>query len=245
MKIFIALLCMAAVANAAFEVTRGTIINRSVAGETCTADDYGFKCASCFSVLTCNGAENLANQTCPTTDKYCDSALNACTATKPADCEMTTSDFNCIGEGAFPNPNNCQTYFFCSAAKADAVTWECPANYVYDALNGFCKRKVYAADCVVIKCITANTFVAHTGNPNFYAFCNADLKPLLFQCPKNKQYSSGCKYVCKTAGYHMGSTKDEAYLCSKNGAKWDQSIYTCPATYEYNASFNCVKSPTV
>lgn len=200
------------------------------------------KCDTCYKYLVCNGETQLGNGTCASPNSFCDAASNTCTNVKPASCDTSiTADFNCPEEGFFPNPSKCETYYFCDSAKK-AELWECPANYVYDAVNGACKRKVYATDCVLMTCKTANTFVVHTGNPNFYAFCNAELTPTLFKCPNNMQFVTGCKYVCKTEGYHAGSSKSEVFHCSKSGLTWVQNIYKCPTGYEYNASFTCVKA---
>lgn len=40
--------------------------------------------------------------------------------------------FVCFTVGYFPNPGNCQEYYYCSAEDANAVTMNCPPNYVFD-----------------------------------------------------------------------------------------------------------------
>lgn len=252
MKAFVVLLCALGVAHAAIDITRGVRISARADEDTsagtpaaavaCAEGDVGMKCNTCTTTLVCNGATELGNSTCTGNNAFCDPVTNSCVKDKPASCDAAGTDFKCPDEGFFPDPKNCQLYYFCDEAKT-AELWECPPKYVYDALKGFCKRQVYTADCVTIKCTAANTFVVHKVNPNFYAFCDSTLTPNLFKCPKNQQFNSGCKYICKSEGYFEGSTKSQAFHCSKSGVNWVQKIYDCPVGYEYNASFNCVKSP--
>lgn len=240
MKPLIALLLLVAAANAAFpRMIPGTMISRTAADVKCETEDYGFKCSSCYSAMACNGGENMGKITCPLSEKYCDTKLNICTAERPKGCKVDFP-FTCTSEGFFPHPTNCQVYFFCPAPVVEAVAYECPVNYVYDTLSGFCKEMVSDADCVIIECTPQNTFITHPINPNFYAFCNVDLQPILFQCPKNKQFvSQGCKYVCTSAGFHMGSTNNEAYVCTTSGAEYVRTILNFADGFEPNDTFNC------
>lgn len=242
MKLFIALLLLlVAVANAAFpRRTRGTIISRKAATEIqCQPNDYGFKCNSCYSAVACNGGENVGKITCPLSEKYCDPQLNSCTDKRPTGCNVDFA-FTCTSEGFFPHPTNCQVYFFCLAPNADADVWECPANYVYDTLTGYCVEMVSDADCVIIECTRQNTFITHPTNPNFYAFCNANLQPILFQCPKNKQFvNPECKYVCTSAGFYLGSTNNEAYVCTTSGTEYVRTILNFADGFAPNETFSC------
>lgn len=248
MKLFLGVVVCALVAvsqvQAVADLTRGSLISgRAGTPINCVAADVGLKCDTCNSYLVCNGATALGNGTCEAPNSFCDTATNACTSVKPASCATAPTNFKCPAEGFFPDPVNCQTYYFCDSAKA-AQLWECPTNYVYDALNGACKRRVSAADCVVMKCVTAGTLIVHKANANFYAFCGSDLVATLFQCPLNQQFASGCKYVCKKEGYSAGKTAAEAFHCSRNGVNWVQTIFNCPTGYEYNDKFTCVKAAT-
>lgn len=207
----------------------------------CGAADSGFKCDTCTSYLVCNGATQLGNNSCTSPNGFCDSTLNQCASSRPADCTEAGTNFICPSEGFFPDPTDCTISMFCdSTLKAEV--YKCPDGYVYDALNGYCKRKVYTTDCVTMKCTTANVFIVHKTNPNFYAYCDSTLAPILFKCPDNMQFDLGCKYVCKKEGYHAGKDKTEAYLCTKSGVSWTVTIVNCPTDYEYNASFMCIKS---
>lgn len=242
----IVLLCALAAANAAFDLDKGVRISGRVAIK-CLATDFGLKCSTCSTAVLCNGdVKELGTLTCESPNNFCDPKTNSCGNVKPAECEATSADFNCPEEGFFPDPKNCQNYFWCTAAKATAELWQCPVNYVYDALKGSCKKKFHAADCVTLKCTAENTktspFLVHAGNPNFYAFCDvATMTATLFKCPKNQQFSSGCKFVCKAEGYFAGSNNGQAYHCAKSGLNWVQSIFNCPTGYEYDAKWNCVK----
>ena len=236
-----------ALASAAFEITRGVKISTRGDPPTpvvCAAGDSGNKCSSCNTYLICVGENQLGNDTCKTPNAFCDPATDACTAETPETCKAPgTSSFTCPEEGFFPNPNDCQTYFFCDADKI-SEQWSCPDNYVYDALNGFCKRKVYATDCVVMKCTTTPSVLVHKTNPSLWAFCDSGLNPILFKCPNNMVYDAGCRYVCKAEGTFAGKNSAEAYVCARSGTTWKITVMTCPSEYEYNAKFSCVKKTT-
>lgn len=243
MKCFLAIfLCCSSLALASPQtVTRGTLI--STRAYTCTTSDFGMRCDSCTEAVICNGSPtSLGIIKCESPNSYCDSTTHSCTSVKPSTCTNTAATFTCPEEGFFPNPTVCTNYYFCSAAAAIAESWACPENFVYDSLNNNCKRKVFATDCVTMKCVTANTFIVHTANPNYYAFCDKDLLATLFKCPKNMQFNGGCKFVCKAEGYYPGSTAAEYYLCAKSGLTWTVTVEKCPTGYEYNATTkNCVK----
>lgn len=246
MKFLIVLLCALAATNAVLDSTFGIRIS-SRAAATCTAADQGFKCSDCSGGIICTGAIQLGEgQPCAASVPFCDKTANSCTASKPTDCEGTgTSEFACPEEGFFPNPNSCKAYYFCDSAKK-AEQWECPVNYVYNALLGYCKRQVSATECVTIKCTAnmADPMVVHKGNPNFYAYCDSTQKAHLFKCPLNQQYSNGCRYVCKAEGYFAGKTKTQRYHCARSGVTFVQTIEDCPTGYELNASVVCVKAAT-
>lgn len=240
MKFIIILLCVFAALVKAQEVTYGEqILSRAY---TCAAGDLGLKCNSCTDAVVCNGVIELGKAKCVSPNSYCDATTNTCTNVKPATCSSSSS-FDCPEEGFYPDPIDCRTYYYCANSTEAAEVWQCPVNYVYDALNNNCKRKWWDWDCVTIKCVTPNTFVVHTVNANFYAYCDADLLATLFKCPKNMKFSGGCKFVCKFEGYYPGSTDSQYYHCANNwGQGWVVTVIDCPNGYEFNEkSKNCVK----
>lgn len=228
------------------DVTRGVLISgRPATRASCQAGDSGMKCDTCTEALVCNGATQMSKVACLAPYIYCDAGTNTCSSDKSLACASTAASFKCPEEGFYPDPNSCQSYHFCDSSKV-AQTWECPANFVYDAVNSNCKRKLLPTDCIVMKCVaaaSANTFIVHGTNPNFYAFCDKDLVATLFKCPKNMQFSAGCKFVCKVEGYFPGSAPHQYYHCSKTGATfWAITVTDCPTGYEFNSSAkNCVK----
>ena len=219
----------------------GRVDNTTSGAVGCQSGDLGFKCDTCTSFLVCNGANQLGNSSCPSPYGFCDSITNQCTSEIPAECSDSPSGFDCRAEGFFPDPDDCTVYVFCNATLQVEV-YRCPEGYVYDALNGYCKRKIFHWDCVTMECTRANSFIVHKTNPNYYAYCDNSLDPIMFKCPNNMQFDSGCRYVCKKVGYHIGQNKSEAYFCARSGFSWKVSVYKCPRGYEYNASFTCVKS---
>lgn len=237
-----ALLTIAQAATAVTDLTYGSLISgRAEATDiVCTAANVGLTCNTCNSYLVCSGATELGNGTCESPNPYCDTVTNACTAERPTSCAADPTNFKCPAEGFFPDPDNCQTYYFCDSAKV-AQLWECPINYVYNAVNKACMRKFWPWDCVVMKCLTGNSFIVNRANANLYAFCDDKLVATLFQCPLNQEFASGCKYVCKREGYSAGKAANEAFVCTRSGFDWVQTIYFCPTGYEYNEKFVCVK----
>lgn len=222
-------------------IDSGRVISR--AGEvTCLAGDVGFKCSTCTTGIFCIGAVEEGNQTCSSPNGFCDSASNSCSNVKPEGCDtVTDDDFKCSEEGFFPNPKDCNMFYFCDSSLT-ANVWDCPDNFVWDALLGVCKRMVFGSDCVTITCTKSNVVATHPRNPNYYYLCNAALTAIMFKCPTNMQYNAGCKYVCKAAGYFPGKDARQYYLCTKNGLTFTQSIYTCPEGWEYNSSYVCIKT---
>lgn len=247
MKLAVVLLCsMSTLVLATETAVRGVRISTREE-VTCTDADSGLKCSTCTEALVCSGGASKGTIKCEAPNSYCDAATNQCTNVQSADCTATAATFACPEEGFFPDPSNCQNYYYCDTAKV-AEAWVCPTSYVYDALNNNCKWKYFAADCVTMKCVAGatNPFIVHTANPRFYAFCDATtLLPTMFKCPLNMQFNLsayGCKFVCKAEGYFPGSTAQQYYHCAKSGLTWVVTVNECPANYEFSATTkNCVK----
>ncbi|KAI9564652.1 hypothetical protein GHT06_008393 [Daphnia sinensis] len=120
--------------------------NYPVPGKECTEDYYS--CATGTPVpMVCAGASVFEPST------------NVCTSSSTAPCKRstttstltptptttttpptppTTSDapFVCQDNGAYPNPNNCNTFYMCS--NSIAYLYFCPSNLVFNPATGNC-----------------------------------------------------------------------------------------------------------
>lgn len=243
MKLTIITLLLSLIGATVAQTTMGTFMGRAAAEDvSCSTSTFGVVCDSCSTAKVCNGEYQLGTVTCASPNSFCDSKSNTCSATRPEDC---TSGFKCSSEGFFPDPTNCDVYYFCTSTMA-ADQYQCPTGYVYDSLNFNCKKKAVTADCVTMKCTKAGDFVVNTRNPTYYAFCDATLQAQLFACPTGESFvkdSFGCKFVCKAEGYFAGPTPSEYYLCTKSGTVYTANHNTCPTGYIFNVTLKyCTKS---
>lgn len=183
----------------------------------------------------------MATIKCPAANSFCDETTNSCRSERPLSC--TASAFTCTGTGTYPDPDNCKTYYICTAAGAEAFLMSCPTGYAFDSINKNCKKAPLAKDCATIKC-TASAFVVYPADKSYYAYCNADLRPLVFQCPQGEQFdvlTSGCKFVCSAEGYFAGPENTSFYLCFKSGTTMSFIKQFCPTGLVYDAiKTNCV-----
>lgn len=199
MKTILVFIYAFGVATAASKFIRGGRIlnrldNQDPLDNVCVPGDMGMKCSNCSSGVVCSGATQIGHYNCPSPDNYC-GHTNACTSVKPAACApLPNTRLICSDEGFFPDPWNCQTYYFCDSDKIPFL-YECPEEFVYDALNGHCGRYSAEEDCVTMLCTAENenSFIVHAANPSFYAFCDSTLTPHMFRCPQNQQFNGGCK----------------------------------------------------
>lgn len=152
-------------------------------------------------------------------------------------------------EGYFPNAQNCDMYYFC-AADNTVEEYQCPTNYVFDITIKGCKRLVYSADCLTMKCTKANEYLVYPKDLSIYMHCDSTLTGRMFKCPTSQEFdktvqNQRCVFKCKREGYYAGSTKSDAYFCYKQGVTFTYTTVKCPTGYEFNESFSCIKSPVV
>lgn len=210
-----------------------------------------FLCVDCFTKAFCDGLGQAVYFACPATTPYCNN--DQCSTIRDPDndyCEEQIRDqqSDCSSEGYFPDPDNCQQFFFCPDPKAVPTqlraTYACPANYVYDSVNFYCKKKATAKDCVTAACTKANTFITYPGNANYYGFCQSTTKLLMFKCPTGHTFNLAnyaCEFKCSAEGIFGGPTCRDYYICFKSGTQLLAAPYSCPSGYLYNATARACK----
>lgn len=97
-----------------------------------------------------------------------------------------------------------------------------------------------------MKCQKASEYIVYSKDPSIFVFCDNALMGHMFKCPTSQEFdktNSNCKFTCKREGYYAGTTKSDAYFCYKEGVTFKYTTVKCPADYEFNESFTCIKTP--
>ncbi|XP_023708612.1 uncharacterized protein LOC111865109, partial [Cryptotermes secundus] len=186
--------------------------------EHCTAT--GPVCYNCSTAPICLslpdgrylslGSYNCAEQN--PDQPYCNSGV--CSATKTRECSQ---EFQCTGEGYFPDPDDCRTFYSCDANQ-NVTTYTCPASYVYLHANHTCVRKKVSADCASIKCSYARPieYVVYPKDPSIYGICVRDQPTVVLKCSEGQEFdtkTSQCKRACKEEGIFAGDGCRKFYEC--------------------------------
>lgn len=98
-----------------------------------------------------------------------------------------------------------------------------------------------------MKCTKANEFITYSKDTSIYGFCDASQALHMFKCPNSQVFdkkSMGCKFECTKQGYFAGITSQDAYFCYLDGYTYKYVSVSCPAGYEFNTSFQCMRSAT-
>lgn len=207
----------------------------------------------CFRKI-CNAAnENVLNQTCPATRKYC--SLGNCVANRPSSCqagaESQPNKNLCPGVGVFPSPNSCTKYIMCQSKSDNGLEVTCPnsPSYAFDPATGNCKLRRAVADCPVINCAAnQNKFISYTLDPKLYFFCGKD-GIILLQCEVNNTFNSAtenCEFQCKKSGRFPDESSSTNYFeCLDLGNnRFSKVEQTCPSGTVFSAEMHiCIDDP--
>ncbi|XP_033608601.1 uncharacterized protein LOC117282559 [Cryptotermes secundus] len=210
--------------------------------EHCTAT--GPVCYSCNRAPICFylsegkylslGSYNCAAQN--PAQPYCNSGV--CNSTKGKECPQ---EFQCTGEGYFPDPDDCSTFHSCDASLK-ATTYTCPASYVYLHANHTCVRKKVSADCATIKCSYARPieYVVYPKDPSIYGICVRDQPTAVVKCSGGQKFdtkTSKCKRACKEEGVFAADGCRKFYECVRVGSnKYNVVERECPVDKLFNAT---------
>ncbi|XP_026478862.1 uncharacterized protein LOC113385243 [Ctenocephalides felis] len=173
---------------------------RGTSGLICSDD--------CNSMALCIKEENswtrVEVESC-SGDKKCNIFKNECSS-EPGPCK-SPGQMYCTKEGTFPDPYDCQRYYFCTEKGAQGILKECGGDKAFNIADGSCTAKVgelgackkIEADC---ETQTAGFSAPFTQNKKFYYICKAKtendkriLFPEVYKCEDGLEYTAeeGCK----------------------------------------------------
>ncbi|XP_019526432.2 uncharacterized protein LOC109398504 [Aedes albopictus] len=215
---------------------------------TCDGFSVYTVCSDCNNVLVCLGSTNSKKNctaTSPTTP-YC--VNGACSASYDSAGECTPSGVTCTGVGFFPDPKVCQNYHYCEAVGEESSVYECPPNYVYNAETTLCKQKVYATDCVTVKCDESKVFVAYGTSKKYYAFCqfanSVATSIQVLMCPDGYSFDgSNCVFKCPGAGNYGHMDPKKYFQCYYSGSQLIYTIQSCPSGKNYDKDLRVCTTP--
>ncbi|XP_066994667.2 mucin-5AC [Anabrus simplex] len=202
-------------------------------------------CASCDLLVVCVEINDklvpLTNVSCSATgsNNTCDAKKQACTdhnensACHPA---TSTSTFQCIQPGFFPDPYDCKKYHICSDSLDH---YEASCDNQYDPVQATCQDNSTCTNPTRKSCVTDASPTALSSYPSFYSVCIPSVAPSatggvqiiyktgVLQCSENKQFNdatSSCEFVCKTRPDRFPDPTD----C--------HSYYDCPNVQDTSAA---------
>lgn len=218
--------------------------------EVCLAHQVGLICASNSTYILCQHETMLGKGSCPT-GYICNPELNQCydptgsiTTTTTTTTPIPPPPPLCTSEGFFPDPSNCQNYYFCDSAN-QIMQFTCPAHYVWDPLTFHCKEQLFPEDCVLMECLGQYQFIVNQRNPHYYGFCSIEGAPAVFKCQSDYSFvkeSMSCEFVCQHEGYFADRTPDSYYICSQDEFGLTSTRFTCPTSYVFDMGLEyCIK----
>lgn len=163
-----------------------------------------------------------------------------------------SSDFECLGEGIFPDASNCKKYFYCSTdenGELIADAFECDNFYVFDPSgpnDDYC-RLTRNRWCVEANCkgTVANILLNYRFFPRtkgqFVACCRGSSKPLIVKCDEGfiadlNTLPVECNLNCRGAGKHANAEDETTYYeCIFTGKGWQSKLKKCFRNYYFNA----------
>lgn len=204
----------------------------------------------CASLMACMG-----DGTSPKWVSKCQSSTPYCTvAGKSANCAPSvgtctppdpTTNGDCTGAGYYPDASDCTKSILCGGVGQYLSTFKCPNGYVYSSSDSLCKRGIACSNVV---CPKDPVLAPYTPNAHFFYYCEANKKPIVFQCEGELERFSatgGCQFVCPGEDKYA---KDDTsyYQCYREGNVLKYTIENCPTGYLYDKTTKiCVKAPVV
>ncbi|XP_001662772.2 uncharacterized protein LOC5576618 [Aedes aegypti] len=229
--------------------SEGSFVAFAAATEpTCDLVSVYTTCKDCNNVLVCLGStQSTKNCTAATpSTPFC--VNGACSASYDSASGCTPSGVTCTGVGFYPDPKVCQIYHYCEGVDQESSVYECPPNYVYNAETTLCKQKIYAADCVTVKCDPNKIFVSYGTSKKYYAFCqfeNDVAKSIqVLKCPDNCNFDgNSCLFKCPGTGNYAHMDPAKYYQCYYSGAVLTFTTQTCPSGKNYDKDLRVCVTP--
>ncbi|XP_070498242.1 uncharacterized protein [Chironomus tepperi] len=165
--------------------------------------------------------------------------------------------FVCTGLGYYPNPYDCNSYYFCSLSsdktEYTATLYNCPSGNVFSPTSAtYCTRKnLIINNCITVNCGATNSSkyiqIQYGLNKQYYALCAPDATlstPIIyiFVCPKNTLPSLNdktpkCTYTCWRTGFFPNSLDSSKYFeCYWNNWKLESMERRCPSGASFDAT---------
>lgn len=177
-----------------------------------------------------------------------------CSGVPDPTCEdvLPVSNYECVNEGVFPDPQNCKKYYICTDNQEDGFLtdeYECDDNYVFDPSaprDDYC-RLTFNLFCVKIDCNgeTKNIQMRYPFFPAIrgpiVASCRGSNPPLVYRCPANlvadlKTIPVECKPNCVgPLKYEYPNDNTKYFDCVFNGAAFVPRVKSCYRNYVYDA----------
>lgn len=202
---------------------------------------------------------------CGGTFKHCNEATPGAAQCLPDPsplCAAEPSDFICTGEGVFPDPSDCKSYFFCTKDPTGSLIAEnlfCDDLYVFDPSgpkNNFCRLTVNRY-CTTANCAGAfkNILLSYAFFPKsmgqLVASCQGDSPAIVTRCEAGFEANLSslpveCNLVCTGAKKEAHPTDETKYYeCVYVGSRWESKVKSCFSTYYFNATKKqCEVKPT-
>lgn len=204
-------------------------------------------CIDCFTMAFCDGLGNAVYKPCPAATPFCNNKI--CSKERDmnsdiCDEQLLEQELSCTDEGYFPDPLNCQTYYFCPdptvQPRIPRTTYNCPNNYVYDSKTFQCTALLkYGSNCNTMVCTQPSPpFLLFPGNANYYGFCKpAEIRPIVFKCPAGHIFNLqtyGCDFSCSQVGFYAAPNCRQYYECYLSGSQYLRKTHSCGSGYRWN-----------
>lgn len=158
--------------------------------------------------------------------------------------QLLELELSCTDEGYFPDPLNCQTYYFCPdptvLPRVPRVTYNCPDNHVYDSKTFQCTAlSKHNNNCATMACTQPSPpFLLYPGNANYYGFCKpSEIRPVMFKCPAGQNFNVetyGCELTCTQHGFIAATHCRNYYYCYLVGGQYMKLLQSCSNGYLWN-----------
>ncbi|XP_026479322.1 uncharacterized protein LOC113385695 [Ctenocephalides felis] len=144
---------------------------------------------------------NVDVDTC-TGGQFCNLREGGCSS-KPGACN-SAGTMQCDNEGIFPDPYDCQRYYFCTGKGAGGILKECVGKNAFDVVTGTCTSSLDSEICknLAVDCQRAGENGPWPGDDHFYYICKTkvddgvkSLYPQVYKCSDGGRYKkdSGCQ----------------------------------------------------
>jgi hypothetical protein len=194
-------------------------------------------------VRTPNGYQYIDKVNCAEQDAnapFCTKGVCSANPTDKCKTDPPKPNLICTSNGYFPDPNDCQKFYFC--VKDTPTVYSCSNNFVYSHKQNSCIRRSVSSDCAVIKCkyTTLIEYVIYPKDPNVYGVCLRNRTTMMYKCPEEEQFdtkTSECIFVCNQVGLFAlpGDERKYRECISVGSNKFELKERECPVGSIFNA----------